>query len=235
MTDLPTIRIRAMSTSENVRPLAGQQPSSSSGGQQRTDAPLFEETSLKYLESQLSPESLLMEDTTASEDDSTWMMSDLMIEAGGGQQSPPPAAPATASPPETPDPASLSPPLVLYENAKLSSCCSMGDFLTRTKNPVLPSVYIDNSLIVPEPSKQKYQNSNPSGFTIDDHNDVDLDYFDAFDAEIFPVWELETFSFVRKASGGGYFSSYDNNQEKIIFSRLRVWDISTCLPSLMHR
>jgi hypothetical protein len=38
-----------------------------------------------------------------------------------------------------------------------------GDFLTRTKNPVLPSVYVDNSqpLIVPEPSKQqqRYHNS----------------------------------------------------------------------------
>lgn len=186
MTDLPpTIRIRAMSTSENLqrRPT----PSSSS----RTDAPLFEETSLKYLESQLSPESLLMEDTTASEDDSTWMMSDLMIEAAAspaGQQvvHAPVEAAGTASPPETPDPASLSPPLVLYETTAPKSCqpSSMGDFLTRTKNPVLPSVYIDNSLIVPEPSKQKYQNSNPSGFTIDD---VD-DYFDAFDAEIFPVW-----------------------------------------------
>ena len=37
-----------------------------------------------------------------------------------------------------------------------SSCA---DLLTRTKNPVLPSIYIDNSLIVPEPTKQKYQSS----------------------------------------------------------------------------
>ena len=66
--------------------------------------------------------------------------------------------------------------------------------MTRTKNPVLPSVYIDNSLIVPEPSKQKYH-SNPSPTLLgngEDLDDVDLDYFEAFmdDKEtvnLFPV------------------------------------------------
>ena len=144
----------------------------------------------------MSPESLLMEDT--SEDDSaasaavSWIMSEFMIKKEppvDNEQSP-------ASPPETPDPSSLSPP-VLYPvelqvptPTKHSRC----DVLTRTKNPVLPSVYIDNSLIVPEPSKHKYH-SNPSPTLLgsgEDLDDVDLDYFEAFmdDKEtvnLFPV------------------------------------------------
>merc|ERR1711935_645400 len=164
MTDLP-VRIRAMSTSSSILqqqpPLPPQPPRRTT-----TDAPLYDETSLKYLESQLSPESLLVE-----------------------EQSP-------ASPPETPDPSSLSPPVLyppeLAAPVKLSQC----DVLTRTKNPVLPSVYIDNSLIVPEPSKHKYhhsQNLSPSLLgSGEDLDDVDLDYFEAFmdDKEtvnLFPV------------------------------------------------
>jgi len=190
MTDLP-VRIRAMSTSSSIL----QQPPPLPPPPRRitTDAPLYDETSLKYLESQLSPESLLMEDT--SEDDSasaavSWIMSEFMIKKEPVEERSP------ASPPETPDPSSLSPP-ALYppelavSPAKLSQC----DVLTRTKNPVLPSVYIDNSLIVPEPSKQKYH-SNPSPLLLgsgeDDLDDVDLDYFEAFmdDKEtvnLFPV------------------------------------------------
>merc|ERR1712098_717288 len=88
-----------------------------------------------------------------------------------------------ASPPETPDPSSLSPP-VLYpvELQSTPTKHSRCDVLTRTKNPVLPSVYIDNSLIVPEPSKHKYH-SNPSPTLLgsgEDLDDVDLDYFEAF-------------------------------------------------------
>merc|ERR1719468_179461 len=195
MTDLP-IRIRAMSTS--CQP--SQQLTTT------TDAPLFDETSLKYLESQLSPESLLMEDTTASEEDNNaapWFMSDFVIKkepAGAGGIEPMERSPA--SPPETPDPSSLSPP-VLYATseevmpaltpipvvaspvASTASKLSRCDLLTRTKNPVLPSVYIDNSLIVPEPSKQKYHNTNPSstllGMSVDngDLNEIDLGYFEA--------------------------------------------------------
>jgi len=192
MTDLP-VRIRAMSTSSSI--LQQPQPALPSR-RTTTDAPLYDETSLKYLESQLSPESLLMEDT--SEDDSaasaavSWIMSEFMIKKEPpvhDEQSP-------ASPPETPDPSSLSPP-VLYPvelqvptPTKHSRC----DVLTRTKNPVLPSVYIDNSLIVPEPSKHKYH-SNPSPTLLgsgEDLDDVDLDYFEAFmdDKEtvnLFPV------------------------------------------------
>ena len=192
MTDLP-VRIRAMSTSSSIlqhQPPPPPQPSRRT----TTDAPLYDETSLKYLESQLSPESLLMEDT--SEDDSasaavSWIMSEFMIKKEPVEEQSP------ASPPETPDPSSLSPP-VLYPPelaappVKLSQC----DVLTRTKNPVLPSVYIDNSLIVPEPSKHKYhhsQNLSPSLLgSGEDLDDVDLDYFEAFmdDKEtvnLFPV------------------------------------------------
>ena len=193
MTDLP-VRIRAMSTSSSI--LQHQQPPPPPQPSRRTttDAPLYDETSLKYLESQLSPESLLMEDT--SEDDSasaavSWIMSEFMIKKEPVEEQSP------ASPPETPDPSSLSPP-VLYPPelaappVKLSQC----DVLTRTKNPVLPSVYIDNSLIVPEPSKHKYhhsQNLSPSLLgSGEDLDDVDLDYFEAFmdDKEtvnLFPV------------------------------------------------
>lgn len=141
----------------------------------------------------MSPESLLMEDT--SEDDSasaavSWIMSEFMIKKEPVEEQSP------ASPPETPDPSSLSPPVLyppeLAAPVKLSQC----DVLTRTKNPVLPSVYIDNSLIVPEPSKHKYhhsQNLSPSLLgSGDDLDDVDLDYFEAFmdDKEtvnLFPV------------------------------------------------
>lgn len=141
MSDLPPIRIRAMSTSSG-----GSTMSSTKAGSTVTDAPLFDEiSSLKYLESPLSPESLLMED---SEDDCSWIKKE----------------------PDNPAP--------LYENKY--------DLLTRTKNPVLPSVYIDNSLIVPEPSKQKYPGNN---LLINDP--IDLDYFQSFlddDKEtLFPV------------------------------------------------
>ena len=206
MTDLP-VRIRAMSTSASTPP-----PGPTLGGPTHrgpppltpisnpppprldtttTDAPLFDETSLKYLESQLSPESLLMEDTTASEDDNAWLMSDLMIKKENPEASP-------ASPPETPDPASLSPPLGgLYGDpdppgnttpiqAKMSRC----DLLTRTKNPVLPSVYIDNSLIVPEPSKQKYHITQGPGLIFNAVEHDEDDYFEAFMSDketLFPV------------------------------------------------
>lgn len=49
----------------------------------------------------------------------------------------------------------------------------MSDLFTRTKNPVLPSVYIDNNLIVPEPSKQKYHSSHHSLLFESDFMDVD--------------------------------------------------------------
>jgi hypothetical protein len=54
-----------------------------------------------------------------------------------------------------------------------------GDFLTRTKNPVLPSVYVDNSqpLIVPEPSKQRYHNSPRSLLFEEDDFMADVDVF----------------------------------------------------------
>ena len=193
MTDLP-VRIRAMSTSSSI--LQQQPPPPQPPRRTTTDAPLYDETSLKYLESQLSPESLLMEDT--SEDDSasaavSWIMSEFMIKKEPVEEQSP------ASPPETPDPSSLSPPVLyppeLAAPVKLSQC----DVLTRTKNPVLPSVYIDNSLIVPEPSKHKYhhsQNLSPSLLgSGEDLDDVDLDYFEAFmdDKEtvnLFPVWTM---------------------------------------------
>merc|ERR1740122_246620 len=185
MTDLP-VRIRAMSTSSSI--LQQQPPPPQPSRRTTTDAPLYDETSLKYLESQLSPESLLMEDT--SKDDSasaavSWIMSEFMIKKEPVEEQSP------ASPPETPDPSSLSPPVLyppeLAAPVKLSQC----DVLTRTKNPVLPSVYIDNSLIVPEPSKHKYhhsQNLSPSLLG----SGVDLDDFEAFmdDKEtvnLFPV------------------------------------------------
>merc|ERR1719211_1004831 len=158
------IRTRAMSTCEG--------PASSSASLAPIDAPLYNETSLKYLENQLSPESLLaMEDNSSggsSKDETSsnaasaadWLMSDFM--AGIGKQSP-------SSPPQTPEPTSLS-PLALYPTSN-----DMCDVLTRTKNPVLPSVYIDNSLIVPEPSKQKYHNPHP----LLSPEDMD-DYYEAF-------------------------------------------------------
>ena len=54
-----------------------------------------------------------------------------------------------------------------------------GDFLTRTKNPVLPSVYVDNSqpLIVPEPSKQRYHNSPRSLLFEEDDFMADVDNY----------------------------------------------------------
>ena len=54
-----------------------------------------------------------------------------------------------------------------------------GDYLTRTKNPVLPSVYVDNSqpLIVPEPSKQRYHNSPRSLLFEEDDFMADVDVF----------------------------------------------------------
>jgi len=135
-----------------------------------------------------------MEDTSEDDNSATsaavsWIMSEFMIkkEPVESEQSP-------ASPPETPDPSSLSPPVLypaeLAAPTKLSRC----DVLTRTKNPVLPSVYIDNSLIVPEPSKHKYH-SNPSPTLLgigEDLDDVDLDYFEAFmddkeTVKLFPV------------------------------------------------
>ena len=181
MTDLP-VRIRAMSTCEHpTRP-------------RKTDAPLYDETSLKYLESQLSPESLLVEDPRMSPDFSVksedtsdssksnnldWIMSEFMIKSEPMEA---PIVAAAAPPPLTeivtpsspePEPTSLSPPVGFFkeENEKLS------DILTRTKNPVLPSVYIDNSLIVPEPSKQKYHNPTP---LLSPDEDIDLDYYEAF-------------------------------------------------------
>ena len=54
-----------------------------------------------------------------------------------------------------------------------------GDYLTRTKNPVLPSVYVDNSqpLIVPEPSKQRYHNSPRSLLFEEDDFMADVDNY----------------------------------------------------------
>ena len=54
-----------------------------------------------------------------------------------------------------------------------------GDFMTRTKNPVLPSVYVDNSqpLIVPEPSKQRYHNSARALLFEEDDFMADVDVF----------------------------------------------------------
>merc|ERR1719219_2213515 len=95
MTDLP-VRIRAMSTSSSI---LQQPPPQQPLRRTTTDAPLYDETSLKYLESQLSPESLLMEDT--SEDDSasaavSWIMSEFMVKKEPVEEQSP------ASPPETP-------------------------------------------------------------------------------------------------------------------------------------
>ena len=68
----------------------------------------------------------------------------------------------------------------------------MSDMLTRTKNPVLPSVYIDNSLIVPEPSKQKYHNPHPllSPEDMDDYYEAFLDDKDITET-LFRVWMNE--------------------------------------------
>ena len=67
----------------------------------------------------------------------------------------------------------------------------MSDMLTRTKNPVLPSVYIDNSLIVPEPSKQKYHNPHPllSPEDMDDYYEAFLDDKDITET-LFHVWMI---------------------------------------------
>jgi len=182
MTDLP-VRIRAMSTCDHpTRP-------------RKTDAPLYDESSLKFLESQLSPESLLVEApsdprmspdfSVKSEDTSDsnksnnldWIMSEFMIKSEEPLQTEPiatnpqPEILAPSSP--EPEPSSLSPPVDFFKEHKEK----LSDILTRTKNPVLPSVYIDNSLIVPEPSKQKYHNPAP---LLSPDEDIDLDYYEAF-------------------------------------------------------
>ena len=174
----------------------------------KTDAPLYDESSLKYLESQLSPESLLAEDPRMSPDFSVksedtsdsgksnnldWIMSEFMIKseeplevASVAANPTQPEIIAAPSSPE-PEPSSLSPPLGFFKEEKEK----LSDILTRTKNPVLPSVYIDNSLIVPEPSKQKYHNPAP----LLSPEDIDLDYYEAFmdDKDIaetlFHVWK----------------------------------------------
>jgi hypothetical protein len=253
------IRLRAMSTSEPPTSIYGTSLPSNANSSSNNTCPqagphqqnLFT-SDLKYLESQLSPESLQEtgssvasnmspdlnsvkeeienEDTCGSEDtcksDIDWIMSDFIVKTedsgkvvesvlspspdssslsppGFYTDSPTPGPPqqgmikteiiengdvGPSSVPQPPTPSTPTPVMPALQPLPQCPKQLMSDFLTRTKNPVLPSVYIDNSLIVPEPSKQKYQNSNPSGFTIDDHHgDVDLDYFDAFDAEIFPV------------------------------------------------
>ena len=38
----------------------------------------------------------------------------------------------------------------------------LGDLFTRTKNPVLPSIYTDSTLIVPEPKASKYHSPHQS-------------------------------------------------------------------------
>lgn len=211
------IRLRAMSTSEPVCP-----PHQSQNQQNQ----LFS-SDLKYLESQLSPDSLQetgsnmspdlnsvkeeieSEDTClshGSEDtcksDLDWIMSDFMVKTSEDTNK---VVESVLSP--SPDSASLSPPgfytdpgpppalikTEILEPAQNSATPStppvmpplqplpqcpkqlMSDFLTRTKNPVLPSVYIDNSLIVPEPSKQKYHNPHP----LLSPEDMD-DYYEAF-------------------------------------------------------
>jgi hypothetical protein len=54
-----------------------------------------------------------------------------------------------------------------------------GDYLTRTKNPVLPSVYVDNSqtLVIPERSKPRYHFSPRSLIFEDDDLMADVDVF----------------------------------------------------------
>ena len=52
----------------------------------------------------------------------------------------------------------------------------MSDLFTRTKNPVLPSIYIDNSLIVPEPTKQKYHNPHTHSLLFEGDL-MDVDHF----------------------------------------------------------
>ena len=71
--------------------------------------------------------------------------------------------------------------------------------LTRTKNPVLPSVYIDNSLIVPEPSKQKYHNPHPllSPEDMDDYYEAFMDDKDMTET-LFHVWMLDIFWILTK-------------------------------------
>lgn len=79
---------------------------------------------------------------------------------------------------EAPSPPQLIPINPPSAAAFVNRCAKqvMSDILTRTKNPVLPSVYIDNSsLIVPEPSKQKYHNPHP----LLSPEDMD-DYYEAF-------------------------------------------------------
>lgn len=170
-----SIRTRAMSTCEQAASstvrchMHSSRQASLPVAASPTDAPLYNETSLKYLENQLSPESLLMEDNSSGDcsskeaDNEDWLMSDFM--AGiTGSKSPSSPPPQTGSP----EPTSLS-PLALYPTS------DMCDVLTRTKNPVLPSVYIDNSsLIVPEPSKQKYHATTSLSLTV---GDDDLDYY----------------------------------------------------------
>ena len=85
---------------------------------------------------------------------------------------------------QVPAPSLSAAPSILKESEMV-----FGDFLTRTKNPVLPSVYVDKSqpLIMPEPSKQRYQNSvvstavtSPRSLLLEENEDdfmADVDVF----------------------------------------------------------
>ena len=237
------IRLRAMSTSEPPTSIYGTSLPSNANSSSTTcpqagphQQNLFT-SDLKYLESQLSPESLQEtgssaasnmspdlnsvkeeienEDTCGSEDtcksDLDWIMSDFMVKTedsgkvvesvlspspdssslsppGFYTDSPTPGPPqgmikteiiengdVGPSAPQPPTPSTPTPVMPALQPLPQCPKQLMSDFLTRTKNPVLPSVYIDNSLIVPEPSKQKYHNPHP----LLSPEDMD-DYYEAF-------------------------------------------------------
>jgi hypothetical protein len=52
----------------------------------------------------------------------------------------------------------------------------LGDLFTRTKNPVLPSIYTDNTLIVPEPKASKYHSPHQS-LQMFENDFMDIDSF----------------------------------------------------------
>ena len=236
------IRLRAMSTSEPPTSIYGTSlPSNANSSNTCPQAGPHQQnlftSDLKYLESQLSPESLQEtgssaasnmspdlnsvkeeienEDTCGSEDtcksDLDWIMSDFMVKTedsgkvvesvlspspdssslsppGFYTDSPTPGPPqgmikteiiengdVGPSAPQPPTPSTPTPVMPALQPLPQCPKQLMSDFLTRTKNPVLPSVYIDNSLIVPEPSKQKYHNPHP----LLSPEDMD-DYYEAF-------------------------------------------------------
>jgi hypothetical protein len=96
----------------------------------------------------------------------------------------------------------------------------MSDMLTRTKNPVLPSVYIDNSLIVPEPSTQKYHNPHPllSPEDMDDYYEAFLDDKDITET-LFHVWMKTRFcNFTGKKDNlNDWEQMWRDEQEKVLY------------------